>query len=110
MPPTGGTPRAPTSVPASPPVQDVIVDDLMAEEGLDAIVALTNGPAWPTNDDPTEGDLDGRFGEFFVGSSSAAAVSGYADITVPAAYIEGRRSGSRSSAALGRAGADRPRV
>ena len=61
----------------------------MAEEGLDAIVAPTNGPAWPTNDDPTEGDLDGRFGEFFVGSSSAAAVSGYADITVPAAYIEG---------------------
>ena len=55
---------------------------------LDAIIALTNGPAWPTNDDPTEGDLDGHF-EFFVGSSSAAAVSGYADITVPAGYIAG---------------------
>jgi amidase len=61
----------------------------MEEEDLDAIIALTNGPAWPTNDDPAEGDLDGRFVEFFVGSSSAAAVSGYADITVPAAYIEG---------------------
>jgi amidase len=72
----------------TPPVQDAI-DELMAENDLDAIVALTNGPAWPTNDDPDEGDLDGRFGEFFVGSSSAAAVSGYADITVPAAYIEG---------------------
>ena len=71
----------------TPPVQDAI-DELMADNDLDAIIALTNGPAWPTNDDPTEGDLDGHF-EFFVGSSSAAAVSGYADITVPAAYIEG---------------------
>jgi amidase len=72
----------------TPPVQGAI-DELMAEEDLDAIVALTNGPAWPTNDDSAEGDLDGRFAEFFVGSSGAAAVSGYADITVPAAYIEG---------------------
>ncbi len=72
----------------TPPVQDAI-DGLMAENDLDAIVALTNGPAWPTNENPAEGDLDGRFGEFFVGSSGAAAVSGYADITVPAAYIEG---------------------
>jgi amidase len=70
----------------TPPVQAVI-DELMAENDLDAIVALTNGPAWPTNDNPTEGDLDGHF-EYFVGSSSAAAVSGYADITVPAGYIE----------------------
>ena len=71
----------------TPPVQDA-VDELMAENDLDAIIALTNGPAWPTNDDPNEGDLDGHF-EFFVGSSSAAAASGYADITVPAGYIEG---------------------
>ena len=71
----------------TPPVQAEI-DAVMAENDLDAIVALTNGPAWPTNDDPDEGDLDGHF-EFFVGSSAAAAVSGYADITVPAAYIEG---------------------
>jgi amidase len=72
----------------TPPVQDAI-DDLMAEHDLDAIIALTNGPAWPTNDNPDEGDLDGRFGEFFVGSSGAAAVSGSAAITVPAADIEG---------------------
>lgn len=71
----------------TPPVQDAI-DELMAENDLDAIIALTNGPAWPTNDDPDEGDLDGHF-EFFVGSSSAAAVSGYADITVPAGYDAG---------------------
>ena len=72
----------------TPPVQKAI-DELMAENDLDAVIALTNGPAWPTNDDPNEGDLDGRFGEFFVGSSGAAAVSGYADITVPAGYIAG---------------------
>jgi amidase len=71
----------------TPPVQEAI-DDLMAEHDLDAIVALTNGPAWPTNGDPDEGDLDGHF-EYFVGSSGAAAVSGYADITVPAGYVEG---------------------
>jgi len=71
----------------TPPVQDAI-DDLMAENDLDAIIALTNGPAWPTNDNPEEGDLDGHF-EYFVGSSRAAAVSGYGDITVPAGYIEG---------------------
>ena len=32
------------------------------------------------------GDLDGDFSTF-VGSSSAAAISGYADITVPAGYV-----------------------
>jgi len=71
----------------TPPVQDAI-DELMADNDLDAIIGLTNGPAWPTNEDPDEGDLDGHF-EYFVGSSSAAAVSGYADITVPAGYIAG---------------------
>jgi amidase len=72
---------------ATPPVQEEI-DKVMAENDLDAIVALTNGPAWPTNSNPDEGDLDGHF-EYFVGSSGAAAVSGYADITVPAAYDAG---------------------
>jgi amidase len=71
----------------TPPVQAAI-DQLMAANDLDAIIALTNGPAWPTNDNPTEGDLNGHF-EYFVGSSSAAAVSGYADITVPAGYDAG---------------------
>jgi amidase len=67
--------------------QDAI-DKVMADNDLDAIIALTNGPAWPTNDNPAEGDLDGHF-EYFVGSSNAAAQSGYADITVPAGYIAG---------------------
>jgi amidase len=71
----------------TPPVQDAI-NNLMAANHLDAIIALTNGPAWPTNDNPNEGDLDGHF-EYFVGSSTAAAVSGYADITVPAGYDAG---------------------
>jgi amidase len=66
----------------TPPVQDEI-NSVMADNHLDAIIALTNGPAWPTNSNPDEGDLDGHF-EYFVGSSTAAAVSGYADITVPA--------------------------
>jgi amidase len=71
----------------TPPVQRAI-DQLMAKNRLDAIIALTNGPAWPTNDNPNEGDLDGHF-EYFVGSSTAAAVSGYADITVPAGHDAG---------------------
>jgi amidase len=66
----------------TPPFQDVI-NHLMTDNNLDAVIALTNGPAWPTNDDPNAGDLNGHF-EFFVGSSTAAAVSGYPDITVPA--------------------------
>jgi amidase len=71
----------------TPPTQAAL-DQLMDDNDLDAIIALTNGPAWPTNDDPDEGDLDGHF-EYFVGSSAAAAVTGYGDITVPAGYIEG---------------------
>jgi amidase len=71
----------------TPPVQAAI-DQLMAANHLDAIIALTNGPAWPTNDDPNLGDLNGHF-EYFVGSSTAAAVSGYADITVPTGFDAG---------------------
>jgi amidase len=71
----------------TPPVQDAI-DKLMAKKHLDAIIALTNGPAWPINDNPNEGDLNGHF-EYFVGSSTAAAVSGYPDITVPAGHDAG---------------------
>jgi len=71
----------------TPPVQAAITQ-LMAANNLNAIIALTNGPAWPTNDNPNEGDLDGHF-EYFVGSSTAAAVSGDAAITVPAGYDAG---------------------
>src|SRR4029450_13336686 len=71
----------------TPPAQ-AVVDTAMAHTDLDAIIALTNGPAWPTNDNPAEGDLDGHF-EYFVGSSNAAAQSGDADITGPAGYDQG---------------------
>jgi amidase len=71
----------------TPPVQNSI-NQLMTANNLDAIIAMTNGPAWPTNDDPNFGDLNGHF-ELFVGSSTAAAVSGYADITVPAGFDAG---------------------
>jgi amidase len=74
----------------TPPVQQSI-DQLMADNDLDAIIALTNGKAWVTNSNPEPpdgGDLDGRF-DLFVGSSTAAAVSGYGDITVPAGYVDG---------------------
>ena len=68
---------------ATPPTQAAI-DTLMATDNLDAIIALTNGPAWVT--DSKNGDLGGDFSTF-VGSSAAAAISGYADITVPAGHV-----------------------
>jgi amidase len=56
------------------------VDDAIAADDLDAIVAPTNNAAWLTDlengDDLTD----------FVSSSSPAAISGYANITVPAGY------------------------
>jgi amidase len=52
--------------------------------GLDAIVAPTNGPAWVT--DPVNGDLGGDFSTF-VGSSTPSAITGWANITVPAGWV-----------------------
>ncbi len=57
------------------------IDALMDKFHLDAIMAPTAGPAWLT--DLINGDHSGG------GSSSAAAVAGYPDITVPAGYIAG---------------------
>jgi amidase len=59
-----------------------------ALSGLDAIVAPTNGPAWLTNSNPDEGDMDGDFSTF-VGSSTPSAITGWANITVPAGYARG---------------------
>jgi amidase len=64
------------------------IDELLASLNLDAIVAPTNGPAWVTDLNPEEGDLGGDFSTF-VGSSNAAAISGYADMTVPGGYRDG---------------------
>ena len=70
----------------TPPIQAAI-DQVMADNDLDAIIALTNGPAWITNFDQEGGDFAATDGfANFVGSSTAAAASGYADITVPAGF------------------------
>lgn len=54
------------------------VDAVMATHRLDAIVAPSNGPAWPT--DHVNGD------RFTGGNSSVAAVAGYPSITVPMGF------------------------
>lgn len=64
-------------------IAQAAIDDLMDDLDLDAIIAPTNGPAWPT--DPVEGDMGGDF-SLFVGSSTPSAVAGYASVTVPAGY------------------------
>jgi amidase len=58
-----------------------VIDEALAEHSLDALIAITNGPAWLT--DHINGDA------YHVGSSSYAAVSGYPNITVPAGFISG---------------------
>ena len=57
------------------------IDGVMDKFHLDAIMAPTGGPAWLT--DLVNGDHSGG------GSSNAAAVAGYPDITVPAGFIAG---------------------
>lgn len=57
------------------------IDATLTKHRLTAIVAPTGGPAWPI--DLLNGD------HFTGGSSSAAAVSGYPSITVPAGFIHG---------------------
>ncbi|HWA27925.1 MAG TPA: amidase [Lacunisphaera sp.] len=52
------------------------IDLLLAKHRLDALVSLTNGPAWLI--DPAIGDA------YTGGSSSPAAVAGYPSVTVPA--------------------------
>jgi amidase len=52
-----------------------------AEHELDALIAITNGPAWKT--DLVNGD------SFHISSSSYAAVSGYPNVTVPAGRVAG---------------------
>ena len=57
------------------------LDATLAAHRLDAIVAPSNNPAWPT--DLANGD------HFTGGSSSPAAVAGYPSITVPAGFVFG---------------------
>ena len=67
---------------AATPVVQVRLDALL--ETYDAIIAPTNGPPWLT--DPVNGDLSD--GSPFIGSSTASAVAGYANVTVPAGYVD----------------------
>jgi amidase len=57
------------------------IDALLAKHHLDALVSLTNGPAWMI--DPVNGDA------YTGGSSSPAAVAGYPSVTVPAGDFHG---------------------
>jgi amidase len=57
------------------------IDFVLQKYRLDALVAPTGGPAWPT--DWINGD------HFTGGYSSASAVAGYPHITVPAGYVFG---------------------
>ena len=57
------------------------IDAVMIKNKLDAIIAPTGGPAWPT--DLANGD------HFTGGYSTASAVAGYPHITVPAGYVFG---------------------
>jgi amidase len=57
------------------------IDAVMEKHRLDALVAPTGGPPWTT--DLVNGDHDTG------GSSRAAAVAGYPDISVPAGFVFG---------------------
>jgi len=57
------------------------IDFVLKKNHLDALVAPTGGPPWPT--DLINGD------HFTGGYSSASAVAGYPHITVPAGYVFG---------------------
>jgi amidase len=57
------------------------IDFIIRKHRLDALIAPTGGPAWPT--DWINGD------HFSGGYSSASAVAGYPHITVPAGFVFG---------------------
>jgi amidase len=57
------------------------IDAVMGRFRLDALIAPTGGPAWPT--DLVNGD------HFSGGCSTAAAVAGYPHVTVPAGFVFG---------------------
>ncbi|MGH9864940.1 MAG: amidase, partial [Candidatus Acidiferrales bacterium] len=57
------------------------IDAVMDKHKLDALIAPTAGPSWPT--DLVNGDHDTG------GSSSPAAVAGYPNINVPAGFVFG---------------------
>ena len=65
-------------------------DPATPDDDLGAIVALTNNPAWVTRYQNVDGlsDLDAPF----YGSSTAAAVAGYPNVSVPAGFAGPHRA------------------
>jgi amidase len=61
--------------------RDQGIDFVLREHKLDALIAPTGGPPWPT--DWVNGD------HFTGGYSTPSAVAGYPHITVPAGYVSG---------------------
>ena len=61
--------------------RDEGIDAVMTKNKLDAMVAPTGGPPWPT--DLINGD------HFTGGYSTPSAVAGYPHLTVPAGYVHG---------------------
>jgi amidase len=57
------------------------IDAVMTRHRLDALIAITAGPTWPT--DLVNGD------RYTGGATSPAAVAGYPHITVPAGWVHG---------------------
>jgi len=57
------------------------IDAVMTKHRLDALVAPTGNPAWPT--DLVNGD------HFTGGSSTPAAVAGYPSVSVPMGFVQG---------------------
>ena len=64
---------------ASKRISRTEIDAALDEHQLDALIAISNGPAWMI--DHANGD------NIQIGSSSYAAVSGYPSITVPAGFV-----------------------
>jgi amidase len=63
-------------------ISQAAIDGALVSNRIDAIIAPANSPAWLT--DHVNGDVG-----FGLSSSSYAAVSGYASVTVPAGFVHG---------------------
>ena len=63
-------------------ISQTAIDGALKSNRLDAMIAPANSPAWLT--DHVNGDVG-----FGLSSSSYAAVSGYASVTVPAGFVHG---------------------
>ena len=63
-------------------ISQAAIDGALKSNRIDAIIAPANSPAWLT--DHVNGDVG-----FGLSSSSYAAVSGYASVTVPAGFFRG---------------------